>query len=350
MRTHSVSCKPYWYITPSLRTIVFGMTAALCPQIIILAYFKNFSALAVIFAAAAASIAAQVITMFAFKGGKNGIPSAFLHGVLAGMLFPQDYPIVSVFLLTLFVFLAAKYAFGGISGSWLNAAALTAAIAYMVGPQFFPAPYDMSLVENIQNPSKIFLQEIPSFNDGRIIDFFNTRFFRFLGTSVPDGYISFLWDSVSTIPAYRFSALILVSSLFLVSFNMLNWIIPACFLASYLTLIWLFGGMALGNGFAQGDILLASLTGGTLFTAFFLLGWFGTVPLSYNGKIIYGIIAGIIAFFMLGYGLSPSGAAFTVLASNLASTFIQYFETWRGTRRLRKKIIPAVIGESRNEG
>jgi electron transport complex protein RnfD len=315
-----------------------------------LACLKNFAALAVIFAAAAASIAAQVIAMLAFKGGKNGIPAAFLHGVLAGMLFPQDYPVFSVFLLTLFVFLTAKYAFGGISGTWLNAAALAAAIAYMIGPQFFPAPCDVSLVENIQNPSKIFLREIPVLNDGKIIDFFNTRLFRFLGTSVPDGYISFLWDSVSTIPAYRFSALILASSLFLVSFNMLNWIIPACFLASYLTLIWLFGGLALGSGFARGDILLASLTGGTLFTAFFLLDWFGTVPLSHNGKIIYGIIAGIIAFFLLGYGFSPSGAAFTVLASNLASTFIQYFEALYGTRRLRKKLIPAVIGESRNEG
>ena len=58
----------------------------------------------------------------------------------------------------------------------------------------------------------------------------------------------------------------------------------------------------------QGDMILALLTSGTLFAAFFLMQWFGTIPMTRRGKIIYGFAGGIIAFIFSGCGTSPIGS------------------------------------------
>ena len=46
-----------------------------------------------------------------------------------------------------------------------------------------------------------------------------------------------------------------------------------------------------------------------LVTAAFMMQYPGTTPISINGKIIYGIIAGLLAFFISGEGTSPIGMA-----------------------------------------
>jgi electron transport complex protein RnfD len=318
------------------------MTLCLIPILLLLAYEKNVAALLVIFSSAFAALAMEVLAN-RLNGRKlrSGLANAALQGIVAGMLFPQNYPVYSVFFITAGVFFVARHAFGGTAGTWINAAALAAAVAFLTGSSFFPAPFDMAEYFGIRIPSRFFLLGIDGLSrDAPIIDFLNDRFFRFFGASVPDGYVSLLCDSRSPITAFRFNLLILLSSLFLISLNMIYWIVPLCYLAVYLGLVWLFGGN--GTGFATGDVLLASLTGGTFFTAFFLLGWFGTPPLSRNGKTAYGIFAGAAAFFVCGPGTSPSGAAFTVLAANLASVCIQYAEAARSAARLRKKLYPKI--------
>ena len=44
------------------------------------------------------------------------------------------------------------------------------------------------------------------------------------------------------------------------------------------------------------------------------------------GKVILGILSGIIAFAIIGGGTSPIGMAYTVLISNILSMIIRIFE------------------------
>jgi electron transport complex protein RnfD len=344
MRTHSVTFRPYWYIIPSLRAITAANILCLIPVLLILAYEKNAPALLVAGAAILASLASEIAAnLLRARKFYSGLAGAALQGIITGMLFPQNYPVVSVFLITLGVFFTAKHLFGGMAGTWINAAALAAAIAFLAGAAFFPAPFDIFEFTGVHNPSRFFLQTVgDSSREAPVIDFLNNSIFRFMGTSVPGGYITLLCDSGSAVTAFRFNALVLLASLFLILFNMIHWIIPACYLGVYLCLVWLFGGMATGTGFATGDVLFALFTGGTCFTAFFLLSWFGTVPLSRNGKAVYGIFAGFAAFFIAGPGTSPSGAAFTVLAANVFSMFVQYAETKYSRAMFYKKLRPKI--------
>ena len=44
------------------------------------------------------------------------------------------------------------------------------------------------------------------------------------------------------------------------------------------------------------------------------------------GKLLYGVVVGIIAFFITGCGTSPIGAMFTVLFANVISPIILLIE------------------------
>jgi electron transport complex protein RnfD len=333
--------RPYWYASPSFKVIITGTLLVLVPQVIMLFVTKSYASIVIICASIAASLLAEALNK-AFRGtsGFQGL-SALLQGLLTGMFFPAAYPPLSVFTLTLFTLLLAKYTFGGVASSWINQAALTVALAYFVGAQWFPEFLVTKPQLASENPVTLLFENRPILPlDAKVTDFLNSTILSAIKTVIPPGLISFFWDSGAAIPVSRFNLLTLAASIVLILLDIINWVIPACFLGTYFLLVWLLAPLFAGAGIASGDILLASLTGGTLFTAFFMLGAAGTVPWSLRGKILYSIIAGCFAFVFLGGGTSSSGAVFTVLAANLMSTFIQFYEQQVRRKDFRTKLMP----------
>ena len=149
-------------------------------------------------------------------------------------------------------------------------------------------------------------------NDAKITSYLNTKILSHAGVELPDGYITLLWDTVSSIPTFRF--------------NIIGSFIPFLFITLYGLFVHLFSLKFFGGDFAQGDILFALLSSGTLFASFFILDWFGTTPLSVIGKIVYTLIAAILALFIAGCGTSPVGIMFTILCANIISPLIQLCE------------------------
>ena len=58
------------------------------------------------------------------------------------------------------------------------------------------------------------------------------------------------------------------------------------------------------------------------------------------GKIFYGILTGVAAFFISGYGLSSVGAMFSVFCGNIFSLLIQMIEHWHGEKMLSNTVHP----------
>lgn len=88
----------------------------------------------------------------------------------------------------------------------------------------------------------------------------------------------------------------------------------------------------------QGDMLLALFTGGTLFIAAFMLSWYGTIPCTIKGRILYGVFGGITSFFIAGVGTSSSGMIFAIVLTNLFSVIVQNWENLADRRALRKML------------
>ncbi|MEE1165790.1 MAG: RnfABCDGE type electron transport complex subunit D [Treponema sp.] len=343
--------RPFVYKNSFVGSEAKKIIVLLLIQVFFLLYSSSYDSVFVILSAVCASVAANLVSVHFFEDKFHNHYSWYLsivQGLIVGFLLPSGYPVISVFSITLCTMLTIKHFFGGFSYAWVNPSVFAVVILWIVGARAFPEIAISNDLLLMRNPSLQLLEtgyfKIYSF-DQAVTESFNNSVFNLFGVTIPEGYISLFWDSGSAIPAFRFSFLTLVSSIILFSDDYIKLIIPSLFLVVYGTLVRFLTPVFFGGIFASGDILLALLSGGTLFTAVFVLNWYGTAPVSIAGKAFYGIIAGVFAFFISGCGTSACGMVFTVLLSNIVSILIQQWENHRN--RLKLKKIMALVNDER---
>lgn len=342
-KNNVLTLRPFHYATPSISTMTIGMLCVLIPHIVMLAITSSFQSLFIILSSVLASFGAESIDAIFIRKRSINILVTLLQGLLIGMFLPPMYPVVAVFFIIFVTLFIAKYPFGGIAGSWVNPVAISIIMAYFVGAIWFPTFIISPLYLQSQNVSLMLINDgvFPICSlDAVITGFLNNKVFSPLGTNIPEGYISLLWDTGAAIPAFRFNFFTLLGSLVLYSMNSLRIEASVSFILTYSFLVWLLCPIFAGGVFGNGDVLLALFTGGTLFSAFFVLSWFGTTPMTMAGKIFYGILTGVAAFFISGYGLSSVGAMFSVFCGNIFSLLIQMIEHWHGEKMLSNTVHP----------
>ncbi len=322
--------RPFIYKKASLTSINLRILILLLLQIICLFIYKSYSALTVIGSCALASFLVFLIRFLTKKEPVYYVFGSLLQGIFTGMLLPETFPPVIAAFIVFFVMLGVKIISSNPGNVWVNTVAFSVLIAWFIGQSFFPGFLVTSEILEFKNPSLSLIQSgiFTVFKtDSFITGLFNKYVFKFLKVYVPDGYISFLWDSKSLIPAFRFNILTLFSSIVLFSDDSIDWKIPSVFLVVYLVLVRLFAPMFFGGTFNSGDIILALFSSGTLFFSLFMLQWFGTVPSTKFGKFLYAFLCGITAFLLVGAGTSPVGMVYTILIGNILSVIIKVIET-----------------------
>lgn len=301
----------------------------LIPQLLLLALEGNGYALLNVALASLGAVAAELCRgkpgRLALKDG-----TVIVSGFVIGLLLPQSYNPVLVPAVAFLGVLAARVVFGGTGSYWVNPAAIAVAIAWISQPTAFPLPLvtpdGISTVGEAFGAFKLDNFKAAPF-DQSLTDGIN--WFLSLGTKirVPEGYVTLFVNSPSIIPAFRFNALILTASIVLISLDAIDWVVPAAFIGTYAAGLRFF---ALGTPWdgtgATGDILFGFLTGGVLFTAFYLLPDYATSPRTTFGKVLTGIAAGLASVLFCGPGGSPVGAVFTVLIANTAAPLIEFAE------------------------
>lgn len=342
--TRKVLVRPFKYITDSVALEATKMIVLLLLQVVLLFISKSYNSLLIVLAAVIGSLGADFFSHRLFHNEDNDEYSFIVsaaHGMITGLLIPSTYSPVTVVIATFFTMLIVKHFFGGFSYAWVNPAVFTVIVLWIIGARLFPSYLVNMDILSLRNPSQTLIENgtLPQYAfDPEITDALNASVFRLFKVSIPNGYVSLFWDNQSLIPAFRFNFITLLSSVVLFAGNFVKCVIPGIFLFVYILLVR-FVSPLICNGVAfQGDMLLALLTGGTIFFAVFVLSWYGTVPISLSGKIIYGFFAGVAAFLIAGPGTSPCGLIFTVLVSNIFSIVIQQWESRRDRISLRKKL------------
>lgn len=324
-----ISVKPFVYNRPSISTVSIRFIILLSIQVLMLLFTKSFSSVFVVISAVIGALCASLLDKVITKSQNYHILSIIIQGMFIGLLLPESYPIIAVcFISFSTLFVSRTIIFKNIN-SWINVPVVAIIIAWFIGRKYFPTFTISSGLITLRNSSVYLIQNgnypIYSF-DSSLTLFLNSTIFKLFKISIPEGFVSLLWDTHSVIPAFRFNILTIVSSIFIFSDNSFSGIIPSLFLFVYAILVRLFVPFLFGGMINQGDIILALLTSGTLFCAVFLIQWYGTVPISLSGKIILGISSGILAFAIMGCGTSPIGMVYTVLLSNIISMFIRVIE------------------------
>ncbi|MBQ9630953.1 MAG: RnfABCDGE type electron transport complex subunit D [Treponema sp.] len=329
---------PFFSITPSTEKTSLTTLFLLILQVAMLFATKSYLSLFVIASCLIGSSLAAILVNFNSKVFNFSFLTCINQGIIAGMFLPETFPIISAFAITFVTFLLVYYMAGKSTFPWVNAVVVIVSIAWIVGMQSFPEMIANRENLQVKNPSLFFIEDgifnILSF-DPAITSSLNNAIFSSLNMSLPQGYISLLWDTGSVIPAFRFNLLTLASSAILFALDMSKMTVPTTFLLCYAVLVRFVSPLFTDGIFGQGDIILALFTGGTLFCAVFLIQTYGTLPITQAGKLSYGVLCAILAFFISGPGMSPIGMIFTFLCANLLSPSIQFFENRWTRKRLR---------------
>jgi len=337
-----IKLRPYVYVKPSLGSAALVMVILLMPQLFLLALTRSFDSLLIVLASVLASLTAEFLYSTVRKQFSFSPLFALIQGIVIGLLIPSSYSAVALFFIALVSLLLCKYAFGGFPNSWANPAVVTVIIAYVVNMQSFPTYMLTGQDWQTRNAALYLIQKgsIPLLSsDAAITSFLNEHVFSLFGVVIPEGYVTLLWDFPSTIPAFRFNLVTLVSSIILFSLDMMDILIPAIFIFFYSLLVRFFLPIVTQAPAFQGDVILSLLTSGTLFSTLYVLQWYGTTPVTVSGKVSYALSAAVIAFFIMGGGTSPVGYMFTVLFVNLLSLLIQVAESHSARKNIETVIV-----------
>ena len=348
IKAHQLAISPYIYSSPSISSISIRFIILLTLQIFMLVFTRSYDALIVVFSAILGSAVAAGINCVIHKKEYYQIMNMVIQGMLIGLLLPETFPPLPVFFITFLTLFFSRHLIFKSVNSWLNMVAFAVLIAWVTGRNYFPGFLVTSDILSLRNSSIYLLQNgtFPIYNfDSTITSVLNSTVFSIFRVSIPEGFVSMLWDSGNVIPAFRFTLLTIISSVIVFSDNTFSGIVPVIFLLSYTILVRLFCPLIFGGLFNQGDIILALSSSGILFCTVFLIQWFGTVPVTISGKIISGLSLGVCSFLIIGCGTSPIGMMYTILINNIITLYIRSIEERKCQSGLVKVITRHPIAE-----
>lgn len=112
---------------------------------------------------------------------------------------------------------------------------------------------------------------------------------------------------------------ILIGAIILILTGVIDLRIPGTYIVTFVIFILLFGG----HGF-DGNYVVAQLCGGGLMLgAFFMATDYVTSPITPTGKIIFGIVLGILTGIFRIFGASAEGVSYAIIFSNLLVPLIE---------------------------
>lgn len=221
--------------------------------------------------------------------------SAIVTGLLLALNLPHTLPIWQAVLGSVFAIVIVKMLFGGLGQNFMNPA-LGARCFLLVS---FAGTMTSFTYDGVTGATPLALLK-----NGETVDTMK----MFLGTTA------------GTIGETSVIA-ILIGAIILILLGVIDLRIPASYIISFAVFILLFGG----HGF-DGNYLTAQLCGGGLMLgAFFMATDYVTSPITPLGKIIFGILLGILTGLFRLFGANAEGVSFAIILGNLLVPIIEKF-------------------------
>ncbi len=114
---------------------------------------------------------------------------------------------------------------------------------------------------------------------------------------------------------------ILVGAIFLIFMGVIDLKIPASYIISFAVFILIFGG----HGFDMNYLVAHLCGGGLMLGAFFMATDYVTSPITPTGKIVFGILLGILTGLFRIFGANAEGVSFAIILGNLLVPIIEKF-------------------------
>lgn len=112
---------------------------------------------------------------------------------------------------------------------------------------------------------------------------------------------------------------LLIGAIFLILMGVIDLKIPASYIISFVVFIIIFGG----RGFDIDFIVAHICGGGLILGSFFMATDYVTSPITPKGKIIFGIICGVLTGLFRIFGSGAEGVSYAIIISNMLVPIIE---------------------------
>lgn len=308
MNMLNVSSSPHVRNNSSTRRIMLDVCIALLPACIFGIVNFGMRALAVLVVSVITCVVSEYLfEYFMHRPITVGDLSAVVTGLLLGMNMPHTIPLWIVMLGSVFAIIVVKQLFGGLGQNFMNPA-LAARCFLLIS---FAGRMTSFTYDGVTGATPLALLK-----SGESVNVLS----MFLGTTA--GVIG----ETSTVA-------ILVGALYLIIRKVITPLIPMVYLAVFSVFILLFGG----HGFDMTYLAAELCGGGLMLGAFFMATDYVTSPVNTVGRIIYGIILGILTGLFRIFGNSAEGVSYAIIFSNILVPLIEKLTVPRAFGVVREK-------------
>ncbi len=294
------------------RLIMLDVIIALCPALVWAVYLFGARALTL----TAVSVGSAVLFEYLYrlimkKSNDIGDLSAAVTGMLLAFCLPVSVPLWMPAVGSFFAIVIVKQLYGGIGKNVVNPA--LAARVFL----FLAFPGDMA---RFTAPS----EKLPAFSlKGADIVASATPLASLKeGVAPPESLLDLFLGNCAGCIGEVSVLLLLAGALYLFVRKIITWQIPVCYIATVAVLSYLFPA----SGMDAVQYVLSTLcSGGLILGAFFMATDYVTSPVTYRGRIFYGIGCGLITVFIRTCGSYPEGVSFAILVMNCLAWYIDKF-------------------------
>ena len=317
----TVSASPHVRSPKTTRGIMLDVIIALCPSMLASFYLFGIDAVLVCAVCVASCVLAEYISRKVMKRSNTiGDLSAVVTGLLLAFNLPAGIPLWMAVIGSIAAIVVIKQLFGGIGQNFINPAlgariillsSFPSAMATWVKPLSYKteAVTTASPLASMYNDAGEFTTEnLPSLTD------------------------MLLGNRAGCLGEVCAIALI-IGGLYLIIRKVISPAIPLSFIGTVAVF------MTIKGGFDMQFTCYQLLSGGLLLGAIFMATDYTTSPISFKGKIIFGIGCGLIASLIRCYGNLPEGVSFAIVIMNILVPHIEALTTPKpfGTEKKKKE-------------
>ena len=303
----NVSSSPHVRDHSSTKSIMRDVVIALLPAALVGIYNFRLSAVLVILTTCVTCMLSEYIWQKCMKQPvTTGDFSALLTGLLLALNLPATIPLWMCVVGGVFAIIVAKQMFGGLGQNFMNPA--------LAGRCFMMLSFSSAMTSFTVKKGAAYMY-------GVAVDATSsaTPLAQVKEGGLPDLKAMFLGTTTGTIGETSVAAL-LSGAIYLLAKRIIDWKIPVVYILTF-SVFDIAYQMAAGN--AAYPLVYELCGGGLILGAFFMATDYVTSPITAKGKVIYGILLGLLTGLFRFFGESAEGVSFAIIIANVCVPLIE---------------------------
>ena len=303
----NVSSSPHVRDHSSTKSIMRDVVIALLPAALVGIYNFRLSAVLVILTTCVTCMLSEYIWQKCMKQPvTTGDFSALLTGLLLALNLPATIPLWMCVVGGVFAIIGAKQLFGGLGQNFMNPA--------LAGRCFMMLSFSSAMTSFTVKKGAAYMY-------GLAVDATSsaTPLAQVKEGGLPDLKAMFLGTTTGTIGETSVAAL-LIGAIYLLAKRIIDWKIPVVYILTF-SVFDIVYQMAAGN--AAYPLVYELCGGGLILGAFFMATDYVTSPITAKGKVIYGILLGLLTGLFRFFGESAEGVSFAIIIANVCVPLIE---------------------------